>query len=204
MALALVIGMLLVLAGWWAWWSRARPIASPVVLATGSPIPGPASPMKSSTSPIPASPPRAPDLVVDVSGQVMHPGVVRLPAGSRVADAVRVAGGARRGTSLASLNLARRLVDGEQIVVGAVAPTDTANSNTSASAPSTSTPTTPIDLNAATAAQLDALPGVGPVLAARIVAWRGAHGRFTSVDELRQVGGVGPKKLADLAPLVRV
>jgi competence protein ComEA len=141
-------------------------------------------------------------LVVDVEGRVRRPGLARLPAGSRVADAVRSAGGAAPGAVLGRLNLARVLTDGEQLLVPG--PDDPV-----APAPATSTPgmpaeSAPLDLNAATQDGLDALPGVGPVLAGRIVAWRTAHGRFTTVDELGEVPGIGPKALERLRPLVRV
>jgi competence protein ComEA len=138
-------------------------------------------------------------MVVDVAGRVRRPGLVRLPPGSRVADAVAAAGGALPGVDLSTLNLARVLVDGEQVLVGI---------------PGTSTPggaqpgvgggAGTIDLNTATVDQLDSLPGVGPVLAQRIVDWRTAHGRFTSVDQLGQVGGIGPKKFGDIKPHVTV
>jgi competence protein ComEA len=136
-------------------------------------------------------------VVVDVAGRVRHPGLVTLPSGSRVADALRAAGGAKPGTDLTSLNLARKVVDGEQIVVGAPG----AAAETSTGAPAASNP---VNLNTATAAELDQLPGVGPVLAQRIVDWRTAHGGFTAVSQLRQVTGIGDSKYADLQPLVRV
>jgi competence protein ComEA len=135
-------------------------------------------------------------VVVDVAGRVRHAGLVTLPAGSRVADAIRAAGGARPGTDLTSLNLARKLVDGEQILVG-VPGAAVATSGSPG-------PANPVNLNTATASELDQLPGVGPVLAQRIVDWRTAHGGFTSVSQLRQVTGIGDSKFADLQPLVRV
>jgi competence protein ComEA len=136
-------------------------------------------------------------VVVDVAGRVRHPGLVTLPSGSRVADALRAAGGPTPGTDLTSLNLARKVVDGEQIVVGVPG----AAAQTSAGAPGASNP---VNLNTATAAELDQLPGVGPVLAQRIVDWRAAHGGFTAVSQLRQVTGIGDSKYADLQPLVHV
>ena len=140
-------------------------------------------------------------VVVDVSGKVRHPGVATLPAGSRVVDALREAGGARRGVDLAGLNLARVLVDGEQILVGVAPPPGVA-----ASAASTSTaaagPGQLVNINTATLEGLEALPGVGPVTAQKILDWRTAHGSFSSVDELLEVDGIGEKTLADLAPYV--
>jgi competence protein ComEA len=139
-------------------------------------------------------------VIVDVAGKVRRPGVTRLPAGSRVVDALRKAGGARSGVDLSSLNLARVLVDGEQILVGRTA----AGGGIAASA-STSAPDpvgSLVNLNTATAEQLDTLPGVGPVTAQKILEWRSAHGAFSAVDELLEVDGIGEKTLADMAPHV--
>jgi competence protein ComEA len=138
-------------------------------------------------------------VVVDVVGRVRHPGLVRLPAGSRVDDAVRAAGGALAGTDLSGLNLARVLVDGEQIAVGIAVRAPPPGSSESSGAGAGL-----INLNTATAEQLDALPGIGPVLAQRIVDWRTEHGRFVSVDQLRQVSGIGEAKFADIRGLVTV
>jgi len=134
-------------------------------------------------------------VVVHVVGAVAGPGVVRLPVGSRVLDAVAAAGGATGDADLARLNLARPLVDGEQVVVPRPGDPDAAPEGTPAGGPAG-----PLDLNTATPAQLDELPGVGPVLAQRIVARR----PFRSVDELDEVSGVGPTLLERLRPLVRV
>ncbi len=139
-------------------------------------------------------------VVVDVAGDVRRPGLVRLPAGSRVADALAAAGGVRPGASTAGLNLARKVVDGEQVVVGG--PATPAGSPAPSGAPPA--PGGPLDLNAATADQLDALPGIGPVLADRIVEWRTAHGRFASVEQLREVSGIGARKFDSLRDLVTV
>ncbi len=138
-------------------------------------------------------------IVVDVEGKVRRPGIVRVPQGARVMDAVEAAGGILPGTDTAALNLARVLADGEQILVGV-------------SPPPRSTPTggpsdtlgAPLDLNTATLDQLEELPGVGPVLAQRILDYRTAHGRFSSVDELREVSGIGDQRFAELKDLVRV
>lgn len=149
------------------------------------------------------SPPAASGVVVvDVVGRVRRPGLVRLPAGSRVADAVDGAGGALPGTDLSSLNLARVLVDGEQIGVGRAIVAGSAPS-ASGAAPVGRTGA-PVNLNSATVEQLDALPGVGPVLAQRIVQWRALHGRFQSVDQLNDVSGIGAATFADLKLLVTV
>jgi competence protein ComEA len=140
-------------------------------------------------------------VVVDVAGKVLRPGLVTLPLGSRVADALRAAGGARPGTDLTGVNLARKLVDGEQIVVGA--PAALAVPAPGAAAGSTTTGGV-VDLNTATVGDFDSLPGIGPVLAQRIVDWRTAHGAFTDVTQLRQVSGIGDSKYAQLKGLVRV
>ncbi|MGV9919215.1 helix-hairpin-helix domain-containing protein [Streptomyces cellulosae] len=142
----------------------------------------------------------APEIVVDVSGKVRDPGVHRLPAGSRVEDALKAAGGVRPGTKTGGLNRARFLVDGEQLVVGGPAPAAAAApAGTGAAAG----PTAPVSLNTATVDQLDTLPGVGPVLAQHIVDYRTRNGGFRSVDELREVNGIGDRRFADLRDLVR-
>ncbi|MEV5876212.1 ComEA family DNA-binding protein [Streptomyces sp. NPDC052101] len=152
-----------------------------------------------------ASPTPGGQIVVDVSGKVREPGIRRLPAGSRVADALRAAGGVRPGVPTEGLNRARFLIDGEQVVVGvpggAAAPPGPAVGPLSG--PAGATPTTPVSLNTATADQLDTLPGVGPVLAQHIIDYRAQHGGFRSVDELREVNGIGDRRFSDLRDLVR-
>jgi competence protein ComEA len=147
------------------------------------------------------------EIVVDVSGKVREPGVHRLPAGSRVTDALRAAGGVRSGTNTEGLNLARFLVDGEQVVVGGPAPGAGGASSAGAAGSSgtgvVAAPGAPVSLNTATADQLNTLPGVGPVLAQHIIDYRTQHGGFRSVDELRQVNGIGDRRFADLRELVR-
>ncbi|WP_436840647.1 helix-hairpin-helix domain-containing protein [Streptomyces griseoloalbus] len=151
----------------------------------------------------------APEIVVDVSGKVRDPGIHRLPAGSRVEDALRAAGGVRPGTRTDTLNRARFLVDGEQVVVGGPAPaagpggaTGTAPGAGAGTAAGAG-PAVPVSLNTATLDQLDTLPGVGPVLAQHIVDYRTRNGGFRSVDELREVNGIGDRRFADLRNLVR-
>ncbi|GAB3593851.1 hypothetical protein GCM10027446_16700 [Angustibacter peucedani] len=154
-------------------------------------------------------------LVVHVVGRVRHAGVVRLPPGSRVEDAVEAAGGAAPGADLAAVNLARLVVDGEQVVVprpgepavaaaGPAAPAGGAAASSSAGGTPGGAAGEVVDLNTATTDQLDVLPGVGPVLAGRIVEWRTTHGRFSTVDELSEVSGIGDKAMERLRPLVRV
>ena len=144
--------------------------------------------------------PAAGRVTVDVAGKVRRPGVTTLPAGSRVIDALRRAGGARGGVDLTGLNLARVLVDGEQILVGRAPPVGGLAASASTAGPAATSAL--VNLNTATEEQLDTLPGVGPVTAQKIIAWRTAHGAFSSVDELLEVDGIGDKTLADLAPLV--
>ena len=134
-------------------------------------------------------------MIVHVVGAVRHPGVYTLPAGSRTRDAVRRAGGAGRHADLAAVNLATRLADGEQVRVPRRAPPVAASAGTPADLPPAI-----VHLNSATAEQLDALDGIGPALAQRIVDYRDAHGGFGSVDELDDVSGIGPVRLESLRP----
>ncbi len=144
-------------------------------------------------------------VVVHVAGKVRRPGLVRAPTGSRVADVLILAGGPLPGVDLTTLNLARQVTDGEQIIVGQPAPpgsSSTAPGTTSN--PSTAPSGSPVNLNTATLDQLDALPGVGPVLAQRILDYRTQNGPFTTIDQLQEVPGVGPKKFDSLKPHVRL
>ncbi|GAY12094.1 comE operon protein 1, putative [Pseudonocardia sp. N23] len=145
-------------------------------------------------------------IVVSVVGTVARPGLVRVPGGARVADVVDAAGGVLPGTEVAGLNLARRVSDGEQVVVGAAAPDAVARPGTAPPEPATGTGTGAaggkVDLNSASVAQLDGLPGVGPVTAQRIVDWRTRNGRFSRVDQLREIDGIGERKYAQLRELV--
>ncbi|BCJ33777.1 hypothetical protein Athai_12800 [Actinocatenispora thailandica] len=188
-AIVVLAVVAVVVAGVVAW--RLRPVADPVepprvpaAEPTGHPTP-------SATG----------ELVISVVGKVRHPGVVRVPAGSRVADAVRAAGGALPGTDLGLLNQARRLVDGEQIAVGVTPPPDAGGVGGPGGS---ANPGRKVDLNTATADQLDTLPGVGPTLAERIIAFRTEHGGFRSVEQLKQVSGIGDARYADLKDLVTV
>ena len=192
LALAVVALAAAVVAVILAWTSSAKPAVKRAAVVPGVAVPKLASPAGAVSS-VP------PDVVVDVAGKVRRPGLVKLAAGSRVADAIAAAGGVLPPASTVGMSLARRLIDGEQLVVGEPQPAGTvpqASGSTAASGP--------LDLNAATASDLDALPGIGPVLAQRVVDWRTAHGAFTSVDQLRQISGLGGKKFDALAPLVRI
>jgi competence protein ComEA len=195
---AVVAAVAVGIAAWLAVRDQAEAVPlTPVEPATSTlaelPSPeGPASPTPSGSSE-PSG-----DLVVDVAGKVRRPGIAVLPPGSRVVDALEAAGGARRGVDLTSLNLARPVVDGEQILVG-VAPAAGVAGSLGSPTPSG---TTLVNLNTADQAALETLPGVGPVTAEAILGWRSEHGGFTSVDELLEVDGIGEATLADLAPLV--
>jgi len=239
-----VIGVIVLLGLGLAGWSvlRARPVAlasdSPAASSAGTPAATP----KASTSTVPAAAGQsaaaghtpaapassaAPMIKVHVLGAVKHPGVVALPAGSRVQDALDRAGGTKKSAALGDLNLAQPLADGQQVFIArhggtsevrnpvAVPPGGTTasgpadsptGSGTSGSGGSGGTsPAAPlVNLNTATVDELDQLPGVGPVTAQKIVDWRTQHGRFDSPAELQEVDGIGPKTYADLASMVTV
>ena len=151
----------------------------------------------------------APDgqVVVSVVGLVHKPGLVTLGAGARIADALTAAGGPLDGADLVGLNMARRVGDGEQIVVGLSSPSGAPpgmRSSINATAEKGPTPDGLVNLNTATLEQLDNLPGVGPVTAAAIIAWRDANGSFAGVDQLGEVDGIGPARLEKLRALVTV
>ncbi len=197
----LVAAVGLVVAAWWVVRSgssgEAVPAALPPSSVPGLETPGATDSAAATAEASPAS------VVVDVAGAVRHPGIVVLKAGSRVVDAIEAAGGVRRGVDLSTLNQARVLVDGEQIVVGGPAvPGVAASAAPSSSA--TGGPTTLVNINTADEAQLETLPGVGPVTAQSIIDWRTENGAFTSVDELLEVDGIGDQTLADLAPYVTI
>jgi competence protein ComEA len=201
-AVALAVA-LTALAAWLLVRVTAGGAPSGVQVVAGTPLPSSAVASlvaaPSGSASVSASPS---SLVVQVIGAVAHPGLVTLAAGSRVADAIAAAGGLTHRGGSGGLNLARPLVDGEQVVVSPSAPVE-------ASAPAASESGAAggsgvVDLNSATATDLDALPGVGPVMAARILDWRSAHGRFSSVDQLREVSGIGARTFERLKPHVRV
>ncbi|MFD9478581.1 helix-hairpin-helix domain-containing protein [Streptomyces nojiriensis] len=201
-------------AGQQYWSARPRAVTVPAVVAPGV-VPGAVPGAVPAAATAPAGAPAsgagaggagaAERIVVDVSGKVRDPGVRRLPAGSRVEDALAAAGGVRPGTDTTGLNRARVLVDGEQVVVGAPAqpPPAAGPGGGAGSGPGLGPGPGPLSLGSATVAQLDGLPGVGPVLAQHIVDFRTARGGFRSVEELRQVDGIGERRFADLRTLVR-
>jgi competence protein ComEA len=138
-------------------------------------------------------------VVVDVVGAVRRAGLYRLPQGSRIADALARAGGATRKADLALVNLAAPLADGSQVLV----PKRTAvRGGASGGGDAPTSPAGPVHLNSATLADLDALPGVGPVTAQKILDYRQQHGAFGSVDELDAIPGIGPKRMDQLRDLV--
>jgi competence protein ComEA len=177
----------------WTWWDR--PQVEPV----------PAAPTSSTTSSVPTTTSvgevarTSATVVVSVVGQVAHPGLVTLPTGARVADAIEAAGGLLPGADPASVNLAAVVADGEQIAVAVPGAAPVGGAGASG-APGGGL----VNLNTATAAELDTLPGIGPVLAERIIAYRTAHGPFASVEALDDVPGIGPTIAAELAELVTV
>jgi competence protein ComEA len=145
-----------------------------------------------------AKPTAAKLVVIDVAGYVRRPGLYKMPAGSRVDVAITAAGGATRKAQLDAVNLAAPVADGEQIVV----PGGGAGGVAAASSPAGSSPSAPLDLNSATLEQLEALPGIGPVTAQKILDYRQQHGAFHAVAELEGVPGIGPAHMAQLKGLV--
>jgi competence protein ComEA len=208
--------------------SASGSVASPSTGAPGSadagaagagaagPGSGPASSLASSgpdSAAVTSSPSAAgAEIVVDVAGKVRRPGIAVLPAGSRVVDAVRAAGGVRAGVDRSTVNLARPLTDGEQVLIGVgsaaggVLPGALAGAlpgGVSTPGPTTgAAPVAMVDVNTADQTALETLPGVGPVTAQAILQWRTEHGGFTSVDELLEVSGIGDATLAKIAPYV--
>ncbi len=193
---AVVAAMAVGLAAWVALGDQSEPVPAPQVAAAPTAL-TPISPPAAGVAGEPVSDDAG--VTVDVAGKVRRPGIAVLPAGSRVVDALRSAGGARRGVDLTALNLARVLVDGEQILVGVDLPQGVAGS---LGVPGEGG--TLVNINTADQVLLESLPGVGPVTAEAIMSWRTEHGSFTSVDELLEVDGIGDATLADLAPHVTI
>jgi competence protein ComEA len=212
--LAVVVVLVVAALGVTAWWAlRADrggtpvPAASRAVGGTVAPAGGAAAPGEPLIEPVvtpeePVSETPAPLLVVDVAGKVRRPGIVTLEQGARVVDALEAAGGARRGVDLTALNLARLLTDGEQLLVGVTPPPGVAPPAAAAPTAGVEGPPSLVNINTATEAQLDDLPGVGPVTASAIVQWRTENGPFSAVDELIEVSGIGEATLAEMAPFV--
>ena len=200
--LVAVIVVTIVGAGLWYVRSLPRPVdvalstaPSAPFGATGPPAPGALASASASMSASPAQ------LVVDVAGLVRRPGVYTFPAGSRVIDAIRRAGGPSPRADLSTLNLAAPLTDGTQIVVGdgSAAPVPGTPGTSGVAVPGS-----PVNINAATEPELEALTGVGPVTANAIIQYRTEHGPFATVDDLLNVSGIGPATLEELRPQVTV
>ncbi|MEU3183245.1 ComEA family DNA-binding protein [Streptomyces sp. NPDC006923] len=195
-ALAVVLVVAVVLAVQHFWTARPHEVGVPEPVRAAAVVPEPS----------PSAEPKR--VVVDVGGKVRQPGVLRLPAGSRVADALRAAGGVKPGADITGLNRARVLMDGEQVVVGGPAPPGAGavggvGGGGGVVGGSGGGGAGPVSLNSGTLEQFDTLPGVGPVLARRIVDYRTQRGGFRSIGELREVNGIGERRFADLEPLVR-
>jgi competence protein ComEA len=199
-----VIGVLLVLgliaAGWLLLRARPVAVASPGEVVTMS------TPLQSAPTASPSTSERATRLVVHVLGAVRDPGLVRLPENSRVQDAIDAAGGLTGRADPGELNLAQPLADGQQLVIGTKSDPagEVRDGGEPGGAGSGSSTTATLDLNRANQAQLEELPGVGPVTAQAILTWRQQHGRFNRIEELQEVDGIGPKTYAQIAPHVRV
>jgi competence protein ComEA len=180
--LKIVIVVVLATAGL-VWLNRPAPVAVPEVASPGIPIVASSGNTVSSQG--------LDQIVVDIKGDVLMPGLVTLPAGARVADAIAAAGGVTPSADVTGINLAERLSDGQMIFIGNAQSMQLSSDSR-------------INLNLATEADLDSLPGVGPVMAGRIIAWRESNQRFHSIEELQEVPGIGPKVFANLKPLVRI
>lgn len=183
-ALAAVAVVVVLAAAGVAWWSRPRP--------------EPVTPQLVSTAAVEASPTAAAELVVAVTGEVRSPGLVRLPPGARVADAIEAAGGLLPEASVDHLNLARKLTDGELVAVGVEPPPGEPGTGPATAGGGK------VNLNTASVQELQTLPGIGPALAQRIIDYRLTHGPFTSVGQLREISGIGEARFAELRDLVTV
>jgi competence protein ComEA len=162
---------------------NSRPLAEPSAVSIAEPVP-----QQSIAS----------QLMINVAGKVQNPGVYQLPQGSRVVDALNAAGNQLKGVDISDINLARVLVDGEQILIGQ------AKQYGSKAKPKKITADNPLDINRATLAQLDTLPGIGPVTGQRIIDYRAKVGRINSLDELKKISGLGGSKFEEIRVLLRV
>ncbi len=196
LVLVAAIAALAAAVGVWRDRPEPRPIETSAVTAVAT-----ADPPASS-----APGPPSGEIVVSVTGLVVNPGIVRLPPDARVADAIAAAGGTQPDANLTGMNLAAKLADGDSVVL-----TDTpAAAGVSAAGPAQATagqgsaPAGLVNLNTADEAALDTLPGVGPVMAQNIVAWRESNGKFTSVEQLQEISGIGPSRYAQISALVTV
>jgi competence protein ComEA len=199
-----VICALLLLSVMAAGWLLLR--ARPVAVASPGDVVTVATPSQSAASATPSMAKSASKIVVHVLGAVRRPGLVRLPENARVQDAIDAAGGLTRQADPGELNLAQLLSDGQQVLIGTARHPAGEVREQPGSGDASSGPTAQgaLDLNRANQAQLEELPEVGPVTAQAILAWRQEHGRFTRVEELQEVDGIGPKTYGQIAPHVRV
>ena len=193
--MGLLVVAALIVAGAVFWYVRSLP--APVRIQAAVVRPGQAAGAPSVPSPSPGV------VVVHVAGWVKRPGVYELHAGQRVVDAVDRAGGARRGADLSSLNLAALLSDGQQVLIGKAGAAASVG-GTAASGVGSSASGDKVNLNSATPDQLEELPGIGEVLAQRIIDYREEHGPFVAVEDLLNVSGIGEARMADLASMVSV
>jgi competence protein ComEA len=198
-----VIGALLVLGLVTAGWLSLR--ARPVAVASAGEVVTVATPLPAAASSAPSPAKSASKIVVHVLGGVRHPGLVRLPESSRVQDAIDAAGGLTHQADPGELNLAQLLSDGQQVLIGTARhPAGEVREQPGSAGGTGPAAKGALDLNRASQSQLEELPEVGPVTAQAILAWRQEHGRFTRIEELQEVDGIGPKTYAQVAPHVRV
>lgn len=211
LALVAAVAAVLAAAGVWMERPRAEPVGALPTVAVTSPAPAPVPDGEAPTAAGGGS--STGRLVVSVVGKVRSPGLVEVPDGARVADVLTAAGEALPGVDLTGINLARRVSDGEQVAVGVTPAPDAGPAGAvgaggsvagGADAGGEGTGGQPLDLNRATAAQLDTLPGVGPVTAERILEWRTRNGRFSRVEQLREIEGIGERRFGQLRGLVQV
>jgi competence protein ComEA len=211
----ILIGVLAAVLGCWFWWHVATGAPQVVPLSEVSPAVADKPTAEARDATASGADPAATTgtIIVHVAGAVARPGVVRLPQGSRLHEAITAAGGGTAGADPDRLNLASLLEDGQKVLVperGGPGPAEPAPGETDGSGgggaggSGAAADGRKIDLNSAGVEELGTLPRVGPVLAQRIVDWRKQHGRFKTVEELDAVDGVGPKLLEALRPLVRV
>jgi competence protein ComEA len=180
---------------------RARPVA----VASPSDVITVGVPTQAAASATPSAAKSAPRIVVHVLGAVRQPGLVRLPENSRVQDAIEAAGGLTRRADPGELNLAQVLSDGQQVMIGtAHDPAGEVREQQGADTGGGPATAGALDLNRASQSQLEELPGIGPVIAQTILTWREQHDRFTRIEELQEIDGIGPKTYAQIAPHVRV
>jgi competence protein ComEA len=198
-----VIGVFLILGLTISGWLLLR--ARPVAVATPGGVVTVNTPLQTAVSAAPTTSRGASKIVVHVLGAVRRPGLVRLPDNSRVQDAIDAAGGLTGQADPGELNLAQPLSDGQQVVIGTTSePTGEVRDQSGSSTGIGASAAGPLDLNHASQPQLEELPGVGPVTAQAILSWREQHGRFSRIEELQEVDGIGPKTYAQIAPHVRV